>query len=179
MDEWSIYGCESCDISVFIWQFPNINGQPIPNANLAPLTTNVGSSIKWKVRVVISKFPPNIQNFPAPRGAPYFLQLPSTWSSPLFGAPTFWELHVELPLLFYKIPKEALLLPRTKTQLPLPPPNGVRINVLFGLDYFCQLILLFSLFLLLLIDLIIFFCTIYESYCIISTNFYIYLSYFQ
>ena len=35
-----------------------------------------------------------------------------------------------------------------------------------------------SLFLLLFMRLIVFFGTIYESYCIISANFYIYLQYF-
>ena len=49
----------------------------------------------------------------------------------------------------------------------------------FGMDEICQLILLFSLFLLLFMDLIAFFDTIYEFYCTISVNFYLYLQYFQ
>ena len=49
----------------------------------------------------------------------------------------------------------------------------------FGKDYFCQLILLFSLFLLLFIGLIALFYNIYEYRCIISANFYLYLQYFQ
>ena len=56
----------------------------------------------------------------------------------------------------------------------------------FGMDYFCQLILLFSLFLLLFsLFLLLFtspialFNTIHEFYYIISANFYIYLQYFQ
>ena len=45
--------------------------------------------------------------------------------------------------------------------------------------YFCQLILLFNLFLLLFISLTAFFGIIYESHCTISANFYLYLQYFQ
>ena len=45
--------------------------------------------------------------------------------------------------------------------------------------YFCQLILLFSLFLLLFMSLTIFFGTIYESHYTISTKFYFYLQYFM
>ena len=41
-----------------------------------------------------------------------------------------------------------------------------------------QLILLFSLFLLLFMGFTAFFDTIYGSYCTISTNFYFYLQYF-
>ena len=44
---------------------------------------------------------------------------------------------------------------------------------------FCQFILLFSLFLLLFIGFIELFGIIYEFYCTISTNFYLYLQYFQ
>ena len=47
------------------------------------------------------------------------------------------------------------------------------------MNYFCQLILLFSLFLLLFINPVTFFYTIYECYCTISINFYFYLPYFQ
>ena len=46
-------------------------------------------------------------------------------------------------------------------------------------DYFCQLILLFSLFLLQLVDLTVLFGTIHGSHCIIWANFYLYLQYFQ
>ena len=49
----------------------------------------------------------------------------------------------------------------------------------FGKNYFCQLILLFNLFLLLYIGLIVLFNSTYGSYCTISTNSYLYLSYFQ
>ena len=42
----------------------------------------------------------------------------------------------------------------------------------FGKNYFCQLILLFSLFLLLFMSSSILFDTIYGSHCTISTNFY-------
>ena len=42
-----------------------------------------------------------------------------------------------------------------------------------------HIILLFNVFLLLFIGLITLFRTIYESYCIILTNFYLYLQYFQ
>ena len=45
----------------------------------------------------------------------------------------------------------------------------------FDNTYFCQLILLFSLFLLLFIGLNAFFDTIHESHYTISTNFYLYL----
>ena len=45
----------------------------------------------------------------------------------------------------------------------------------FGIDYFCQLILLFSLFLLLFMGLTALFDTIYGSYYTISANFYLYL----
>ena len=43
---------------------------------------------------------------------------------------------------------------------------------MFGKNYFCQLILLFILFLLLFMGSIILFDTIYGSYCTISANFY-------
>ena len=46
-------------------------------------------------------------------------------------------------------------------------------------DYFCQLILLFNLFLLLFIGPTTLFGTIHGSHCIISANFYLYLQYFQ
>ena len=46
---------------------------------------------------------------------------------------------------------------------------------LFGTTYFCQLILLFSLFLLLFMSPTALFCTIHEPYCVISANFYLYL----
>ena len=45
-------------------------------------------------------------------------------------------------------------------------------------DCFCQLILLFSLFLLLFMGSTILFCIIHGSHCTISANFYIYLHYF-
>ena len=48
----------------------------------------------------------------------------------------------------------------------------------FGMDESCQFILLFSLFLLLFMSHNALFCTIYESQCIISANFYFYLQYF-
>ena len=50
---------------------------------------------------------------------------------------------------------------------------------LFGKNYFCQLILLFSLFLLLFMSLTTLFCTIHRSHCTVSINFYLYLRYFQ
>ena len=46
--------------------------------------------------------------------------------------------------------------------------RGVNTTYPFGKYYFCQLILLFSLF-----------STIYEFYCTISANFYFCLRYFQ
>ena len=49
----------------------------------------------------------------------------------------------------------------------------------FGKNYFCQLILLFSLFLLLFMNLTAFFGTIHGSHYIILANFYFYLQYFQ
>ena len=49
----------------------------------------------------------------------------------------------------------------------------------FGKNYFCQLILLFSLFLLLFMGPVALFDTIYGSHYTISTNFYLYLQYFQ
>ena len=49
----------------------------------------------------------------------------------------------------------------------------------FDKDYFCQLILLFSLFLLLFIGLTVLFSTIHGSYCTISANFHLYLRYFR
>ena len=49
----------------------------------------------------------------------------------------------------------------------------------FGKKYFCQFILLFSLFLLLFIGSIILFGTIYGFHCTILVNFYLYLQYFQ
>ena len=49
----------------------------------------------------------------------------------------------------------------------------------FGKNYFCQLILLFDLFLLLFIDLTALFGIIHRFYCIILVNFYLYLQYFQ
>ena len=48
-----------------------------------------------------------------------------------------------------------------------------------GKNYFCQLFLLFSLFLLLFIGSATLFSTIYESHYTMSNNFYIYLQYFQ
>ena len=50
---------------------------------------------------------------------------------------------------------------------------------LFSKNYFCEFILLFSLFLLLFIGLTHFFDIIYESHYTITANFYIYLQYFQ
>ena len=52
-------------------------------------------------------------------------------------------------------------------------------KIVFGIGLKNQLILLFSLFLLLFTGFTIFFDTIHESYCIISVDFYIYLQYFQ
>ena len=49
----------------------------------------------------------------------------------------------------------------------------------FDKNYFRQFILLFNLILLLFMSLIAFFDTIYESHCIMSINFYLYLQYFQ
>ena len=49
----------------------------------------------------------------------------------------------------------------------------------FGKYYFCQLILLFKLFLLLFMSLTAFFGTILEFHCSISVNFYLYLQCFQ
>ena len=49
----------------------------------------------------------------------------------------------------------------------------------FGKDYFCQLILLFSLFLVLFMSPTALFGTIYGSHCSILVNFYLYLQYFQ
>ena len=46
-------------------------------------------------------------------------------------------------------------------------------------DYFCQFILLFSLFLPLFMGPTVFFGTIHRSHYTISTNFYLYLQYFQ
>ena len=53
------------------------------------------------------------------------------------------------------------------------------IEVAFGQFIFCQLILLFSLYLLLFMSLIALFGTIYEFHCTISTDLYLYLQYFQ
>ena len=50
---------------------------------------------------------------------------------------------------------------------------------MFGKNYFCQLILLFSLFLLLFMSLTALFGTIHGSHCTILANFYLYLQYFQ
>ena len=50
---------------------------------------------------------------------------------------------------------------------------------LFDQLIFCQLILLFSLFLLIFIGSTAFFGTIYESHCTISTNIYLNIQYFQ
>jgi len=49
----------------------------------------------------------------------------------------------------------------------------------FRKSYFCQLILLFNLFLLLFMSFTVLFGTIYGSYYTISINFYLYLQYFQ
>ena len=49
----------------------------------------------------------------------------------------------------------------------------------FGMDYFCQFLLLFSLFLLLFMGLTALFGIIHGSHCTILTNFYLYLNYFQ
>ena len=57
--------------------------------------------------------------------------------------------------------------------------NNLEIKCAFGMDYFGQLILLFSLFLLLFIGLIALFGTIHGFHCTISANFYLYLQYFQ
>ena len=46
---------------------------------------------------------------------------------------------------------------------------------LLGKNYFYQLILLFSLFLLLFLDFIVLFDTIHMFHCTILTNFYLYL----
>ena len=50
---------------------------------------------------------------------------------------------------------------------------------LFGINYFCQLILSFNLFLLLFMDLTILFNTIHLSHYTILANFYFYLQYCQ
>ena len=55
----------------------------------------------------------------------------------------------------------------------------MKLRCAFEMDYFCQLILLFSLFLLLFMDLTTFFGIIHESHYTISANFYLYLQYFQ
>ena len=59
--------------------------------------------------------------------------------------------------------------------------NGSQIDpkCAFGSKLKSQLILLFSLFLLLFMDHIALFGTIYGSHCFISANFYLYLQYFQ
>ena len=57
--------------------------------------------------------------------------------------------------------------------------KNIVIKCLFGKNYFCQFILLFSLFLLLFMGLTALFGTIYGFHCIISINFYLYLQYFQ
>ena len=49
----------------------------------------------------------------------------------------------------------------------------------FGMNYFCQLILLLNLFLLLFMDPTTLFGIFYRSYNTISANFYLYLQYFQ
>ena len=49
------------------------------------------------------------------------------------------------------------------------------IKYAFGMDYFCQLILLFNLFLLLFMGLTALFGIIHKSHYTISTNFYLYL----
>ena len=49
----------------------------------------------------------------------------------------------------------------------------------FGKNNFCQLILLFSLFLLLFMSSAALFGIIHKSHCTVSTNFYLYLQYFQ
>jgi len=49
----------------------------------------------------------------------------------------------------------------------------------FDMNYFCQLILLFSLFLVLFMGLIVPFSTIHGSYYTISVKIYLYLQYFQ
>ena len=49
----------------------------------------------------------------------------------------------------------------------------------FGMNEICQLILLFSLFLLLFMDSTTLFGTIHGSHCTVSANFYLYLQYFQ
>ena len=48
----------------------------------------------------------------------------------------------------------------------------------FGMNYFCQFILLFNLFLLLFMGHTTLFDTIHWFKCTISTNFYFYLPYF-
>ena len=53
------------------------------------------------------------------------------------------------------------------------------IKCAFGSNLKCQLILLFSLFLLLFMGLTTLFGTIHGSYCTILANFYFYLQYFQ
>ena len=52
-------------------------------------------------------------------------------------------------------------------------------SCVFGLRWKIKIILLFSLFLLLFMGSIALFGTIHEPHCIISTNFYLYLQYFQ
>ena len=54
-----------------------------------------------------------------------------------------------------------------------------RASQTFGMDEICQLILLFSLFLLLFMGSTTLFGTIHRSHCTILTNFYFYLQYFQ
>ena len=53
------------------------------------------------------------------------------------------------------------------------------LKYVFGFKLKSQFILLFSLFLLLFMDLIAYFVTIYRFYCIILFNFNLYLEYFQ
>jgi len=73
--------------------------------------------------------------------------------------------------VFYKSYPRELLVAESK--------ENIYYECTFGKNYFCQLILLFSLFLLLFIGPIVFFGTIHRSHSTISVNFYLYLQYFQ
>ena len=88
----------------------------------------------------------------------------------------YWYVSI---LIFYKVKKwrgKAKKRPRDLSWWRFEKPSA---SCLFGKDYFCQLILLFSLFLLLFMSPVTLFDTIQGFYGTISTNFYLYLQYFQ
>ena len=122
--------------------------------------------MRWKIRTKIA----NHEN------APLVYLVVMTWRRQWFSWTCWWlaVLALRLSTIFFqiqqnkRIPNRSFVWRRRKLY-----------KCPFGMDYFCQLILLFNLFLQLFISHTALFDTILKSYYTISVNFYLYLQYFQ